>query len=268
MFFGELGCESYEMVSYFESHGAKHMNRGENPVRVVVLAYYTTVFAAASYPSSQANWMLSVITNEHDETDFVEEFLASPQCAVMKESIQRTIEEDGQDPDKKVVFSTVFAAPLRTRMKLLVQRVRMVYWRSPAYNLLRMLISIVIAFVLGSIFITERLATASIVPENQMSGILSLIFISFIIIGVLSMNSVLPIMMELRDNFYRHRAAGMYGHMSLALALGVAETPFIIISGFLFCVIFMPCVGLGRSVLRSFGYWYVHLAGAPVDTGI
>lgn len=118
-----------------------------------------------------------------------------------------------------------------------------------------MLISVVIAFVLGSIFITNRLATAIIISESEMSSVLSIIFISFIMIGVLSMNSVLPVMLDLRDNFYRHRAAGMYGHKSLAMALGTAEMPFIVISSFLFCVIFMPCVGLGRSVLRSFAYW-------------
>ena len=121
-----------------------------------------------------------------------------------------------------------------------------------------MLISIVIAFVLGSIFITNRLATSELISESEMSSVLSTIFISFIIIGVLSMNSVLPVMLELRDNFYRHRAAGMYGHSSLAIALGTAEQWFIVISSALFCVIFMPCVGLRRSVLRSFAYWYVN----------
>lgn len=209
-------------------------------------------------PSSlQANWMLNVITSEEEGIDYVEDFLQSSQYTVMQASIQRTIDEDGQDPTKKIEYATVYAAPFWTRIKLLIVRVRRIYWRSPAYNLLRMLISIVIAFVLGSIFITNRLATATLIAENELSGVLSLIFISFIIIGVMSMNSVLPVMLELRDNFYRHRAAGMYGHRSLAAALGTAEMPFIVISSFLFCVIFMPCVGLGVSVLRSFAYWYV-----------
>jgi len=198
--------------------------------------------------------MLTVIT-EKDGEDFVEDFLQSPEYETMTTCIQRTIEEEGHDPDKQIVYSTEFSAPRCMRIALLVQRVRTIYWRSPAYNLLRMLISVVIAFVLGSIFVTNRLVTSEIITESEMSSILSIIFISFIIIGVMSMNSVLPIMVDLRDNFYRHRAAGMYGHSSLAIALGMAEQWFILISSVLFCVIFMPCVGLGRSVLRSFAYW-------------
>lgn len=200
--------------------------------------------------------MLTVITSDKDSEDYVEDFLQSPQYEIMKTSIQKTVDEDGSDPSKKIVFSTEFAAPTHQRMRLLVRRVRTIYWRSPAYNLLRMLISIIIAFVLGSIFITNRLATSELITESEMSSVLSTIFISFIIIGVLSMNSVLPVMLELRNNFYRHRAAGMYGHSSLAVALGFAEQGFIVASSALFCVIFMPCVGLRRSVLRSFAYWY------------
>jgi hypothetical protein len=198
--------------------------------------------------------MLTVITKT-DSDDLAEDFIQSPYYATMKADIQATIDVEGKDPDKKIAYATQYAAPNKTRMQLLVQRVRTIYWRSPAYNLLRMLISIVIAFVLGSIFVTKRLATTETISESYMTSILSIIFISFIIIGVMSMNSVLPVMLDLRDNFYRQRAAGMYGHSSLAVALGMAEQIFIIVSSLLFCVIFMPCVGLGRSILRSFAYW-------------
>lgn len=198
--------------------------------------------------------MLTVITKT-DSDDLVEDFIQSPQYTTMKSDIQETIDVEGKDVEKKIVYATQYAATTKARMQLLVQRVRTIYWRSPAYNLLRMLISIVIAFVLGSIFLTTRLATTEIVGESYMTSVLSIIFISFIIIGVMSMNSVLPVMLDLRDSFYRQRAAGMYGHSSLAVALGMAEQVFIIVSSFLFCVIFMPCVGLGRDVLRSFAFW-------------
>jgi len=34
VFFGELGEESCNLVKYFEAHGGKHLNRGENPVSI------------------------------------------------------------------------------------------------------------------------------------------------------------------------------------------------------------------------------------------
>ena len=42
---------------------------------------------------------------------------------------------------------------------------------------------------------------------------LSTIFIAFIIIGVLSMTTVLPVMLSIRDMYYRHKAAGMLGEL-------------------------------------------------------
>jgi hypothetical protein len=118
-----------------------------------------------------------------------------------------------------------------------------------------MVISVVIAFVLGSIYVTNRLVKQESVSEQEMTGILSLIFISFIIIGVMSINAVLPIMLGIRDSFYKQRAAGMYGFSSLGWALAAAEKYFIIVSSALFCVVFLPCVGIGLDVLRGISFW-------------
>ena len=138
---------------------------------------------------------------------------------------------------------------------LVDKRLLTIYWRSPAYNLSRMVISVVIAFVLGSIYVTNRLVKKEVVSEQEMTGILSLIFISFIIIGVMSINAVLPVMLGIRDSFYRQRAAGMYGFSSLGWALGTAEKYFIVVSSALFCVVFLPCIGIGLTVPRGIGFW-------------
>lgn len=200
--------------------------------------------------------MLTVITSDNKNgIDYAEAFNESPQYQIMEEKIQNTIDVDGKDPEKKIVFSTAYAASTHTRGGLLDKRLQTIYWRSPAYNLSRMLISVVIAFVLGSIFVTNRLVAKDIVTEQQMTGILSLLFISFIIIGVMSINAVLPVMMGLRDSFYRQRAAGMYSHWSFGWALGTAEKYFIVISSALFCVVFLPCIGIGLNALRGFGFW-------------
>lgn len=199
--------------------------------------------------------MLTAITSPPEGVDYVEEFTKSPNYETMQAKIKQTIDEDGKDPSKKIEYATRYAAPRKTRGRLIATRLRTIYWRSPAYNLLRMVVSVVIAFVLGSIFITNRLVTQELVPEQQMTGILSIIFISFIIIGVMSINAVLPVMLPIRDSFYRQRAAGMYGYWSLGWALGSAEQWFIIISAALFCVVFLPCIGIGLGFLRGAAFW-------------
>ena len=199
--------------------------------------------------------MLTVITSDKEGVDYADEFSNSSEYEKMQANIERIIDVDGKDPDKQIVFATEFAALERTRGRLLSHRLQTIYWRSPAYNLLRMVVSVVIAFVLGSIFVTSRLKTSSIVTEQEMTSILSLMFISFIIIGVMSINAVLPVMLRIRDNFYRQRAAGMYGFSSVGWALGSAEKWFIVLSSGLFCLIFIPCLGIGRGFLRGFAFW-------------
>ena len=80
-----------------------------------------------------------------------------------------------------------------------------------------------------------------------MTSLLSTIFISFIIVGVLSITSVLPIMLSIRDMYYRHKAAGMLGSSSVGRALATAEKRFILIASFLFCLVFIPVSGILES---------------------
>lgn len=123
VFFGELGVESRYLVEYFESRGAKPINRGENP----------------------ANWMLSEI-NQND-MDYAAEFLTSLEYGQLTAKVQAAIDE--RDASMEIKFGQEFAAPAHDRRKFVVQRLRTIYWRSPAYNLTRMLISLFLAFILG-----------------------------------------------------------------------------------------------------------------------
>jgi hypothetical protein len=229
VFAGELGGESHKLVEYFEARGASEIDRGENP----------------------ANWMLTAITSEMNVTDFAEEFAASPEYETLKIKIQNSI--DNRNPNQKIEFKEKFAATGKERRALVNKRIRTVYWRSPAYNLARMLISLLIAFILGSIFITNRKPDKF--SEQGITAIINTIFISFIIVGVMCINSVIPVMLALRDNFYRQRAAGMTDHVTLSIALGVAEKWFIVISSFLFCLVFLSMLGITDSIGRGFGFW-------------
>lgn len=70
-------------------------------------------------------------------------------------------------------------------------------------------------------------------------------------------------MLNVRDMFYRHKAAGMLNYRSLGRALGTAEHRFILIASFLFCIVFIPVSGLGMNpnytlrekVFWAFAYW-------------
>ncbi len=70
-------------------------------------------------------------------------------------------------------------------------------------------------------------------------------------------------MLNVRDMFYRHKAAGMLNYRSIGRALSTAEYRFILIASFLFCIMFIPVSGLARNpeaslrtrVFSAFVYW-------------
>lgn len=70
-----------------------------------------------------------------------------------------------------------------------------------------------------------------IYSESDIRGRIAVIFFSNIIVGIMSIVSVLPVMTWIRDMFYRHNDAGMYDSLSLGLALGTAEQWFIAVRG-------------------------------------
>jgi hypothetical protein len=105
-----------------------------------------------------------------------------------------------------------------------------------------MAVSLVIACVLGSVFIPGR--RNKVFSESEMRAKLAVIFLSYIIVGILAILSVLPVMLRVRDMYYRQRAAGMIDSTSLAWALGNSEKWFIILSSFTFVAAFIGVSGL------------------------
>eukprot|EP01082_Thalassiosira_pseudonana_P014895 g13469.t1 g13469 contig8:742113-747102(+) len=234
VFFGDLGPCSCKLISYFENLGASPMNKGENP----------------------STWMLNVLgehittTNDNGEEeplDFAQAWNSSPNYQRLKQRLDEIVEN--RDEKLKIKYDTVYAATRSERNRLVANRLVTIYWRSPAYNLSRMILSLAIAFLLGSVFIPIR--KNLVFSETEITSMLSTIFISFIIIGVLSITSVLPVMLSIRDMYYRHKAGGLLGSASVARALATAEKRFILISCVLFCVVFIPTSGIANSPLHS-----------------
>lgn len=230
---GELGKNSTEMCNYLESHGGEAINRGENP----------------------ATWMLNVITKEpigdEEPVDYAQIYLESDERKKLVDEIDE-VTSSAREEDK-IAYDKTYAASARTRHTLVRKRLQLIYWRSPSYNRSRVVLSLVIAFLLASVFLSNR--RPEVMSEQDISGVFSTIFLSFIIVGILSLTSVLPVMLKIRDVFYRHRAAGMMNHASLTLALAAAEQPFILISSSCFCAVFYFTLGLEVTFLKFLAFW-------------
>ena len=218
------------MIRYFERNGAKRSDHGDNP----------------------ANWMLREVQDE-GERDLAQIYKDSPEHAKLKSRLEG-VKEDLNEA-LKIAYNAPYAATKDERQRLVNKRLQTIYWRSPTYNRSRMLVCSIIAFILASVFITNRNPTKF--SEGGMRAALSITFLSFIIIGILSITSVLPVMLKIRDIFYRHRAAGMLDNVSLGWALGTAEKWFIVLSSFFFCFIFITVAGVteGDTLRRAIHFW-------------
>ena len=229
VYHGPLGENCDTLVNYFEGQGANQIAIGENP----------------------ANWMLRVIT---DETmgDLAERYQQSEDHANLSSRLDAIA--SSQEADERIVYDKEFAAPQARRQELVNRRLHLIYWRSPAYNLSRLMVSAIIGVIMGSIFIIDR--SEENLSEVRMRARLSVIFLSFIIIGITAILAVLPSMTKIRDMFYRHRDSGMYDSTEIGWALGSAEKLFIVVASTIFTVMFLVVSGLGEeAVFGLLGFW-------------
>lgn len=228
VYYGGLGVNSQILVDYFERQGATPIEPGDNP----------------------ANWMLRELPK--GDRDFADLYRESPEFSTLK----RQLAAARSDPPKEleIWYGSDFAVPSSERQRLMNKRLQTIYWRSPTYNLSRMMVSVIIAFILGSVFITERQLDK--LTESQLRAYFSVTFLSFIIIGILCITSVLPVMLSIRDVFYKQRAAGMVDNTALGWALGTAEKWFMILSSFLFCLFYLSVAGtFPMTIRRAIKFW-------------
>ena len=233
VFFGELGNESCNLINYFERFEATpRIQPGENP----------------------ATWMLTTIGAGSSSTaqkpyDYAGSYQVSD---LHKECLKRIAEiTDNASAAGKISYPSIYATSKATQLRETMKRARLIYWRSPSYNLVRVLISVVIAFLFGSIYVSNRTPT----NEADMNSRATSIFVSFIFLGVNAMNTVLAVFEKERNMFYRHKASLMYNDRAVLAAYTFAEIPFILWASMAFVIIFYFMLGFENDAGKFFLYY-------------
>ncbi|KAG6954538.1 hypothetical protein JG688_00012293 [Phytophthora aleatoria] len=192
VFYGDLGRDCCNLIEYFESiPGVASLPLGYNP----------------------ATWMLECIgagvnNSAGNGTDFVNYFNNSP----LSEALHNNLAKEGittPSPDlPEMIFADKRAANSATQMKFVVTRFIQMYWRTPSYNLTRMILAVFIALVIGLVFIDADYASYT----GLNSGV-GMVYMGALFQAMMTFQSVLPLACSERA------------------------------SGFLFTIVFYPMVG-------------------------
>jgi len=233
VFLGELGDESSKMVQYFEERGAKPIERQENPAAWVLRAY-------AGAKVNDKDW--AELYRSSDEGERVRKQIESIRLSA--------------DTENKLAFSSTYSAPLSERVRLMCVRMLTIYRRSAPYNMTRIVVAILYAFLLGSVFINKALSGKDVMwKEQDAAALIGTIFLSLNVVGTTAMTMAIPVAKRVRDVFYKHRASGMIDHNATFVGMVVAELPYLLFMAVLYVLIYCATAGLFTTVGNFF--WFV-----------
>ncbi|OQR96986.1 ATP-binding Cassette (ABC) Superfamily [Achlya hypogyna] len=234
-FFGELGADSEKLLEYFHAiPGTEKIQPLYNP----------------------ATYMLEVIgagIGRKDIKNYADAYAASALCAANRATAETMLRPSSDF----VVLSSLRFDPIATGLgnqsRWLVERTVKMYWRSPAYNFVRLVLYPVFAVIFGSTF--YKLPRATMAHVNSHVG---LIYNSIDLIGVINMMTVLDMACSERAVFYRERMSNYYSPLPYAISMHVAELPYLLTVSISFVVIEYWMVGWYDDAATFFFFWFIY----------
>ncbi|CAH2060101.1 unnamed protein product [Thlaspi arvense] len=228
---GKLGQHSQVMVDYFQGiNGVPSISSGYNP----------------------ATWMLEVTTpalEEKFDMDFADLYKRSEQFREVEANIkQLSVPPEGSEA---INFSSRYSQNQVSQFLLCLWKQNLVYWRSPEYNLVRLVFTTIAAIILGTVFWdvgSKRTSTQDLVT------VMGALYSACLFLGVSNASSVQPIVSIERTVFYREKSAGMYAPIPYAAAQGLVEIPYILTQTILYGVITYFTIGFERTFSKFILY--------------
>jgi ABC-type multidrug transport system ATPase subunit len=266
VFFGELGNNCEELVSYFEEQGphVPRIKHGQNPASwmLEVIGAGTTSGSSASHDYHLAyrqSDLCKANTAELNELSYDPNTAAADAEAqeldVLKWPIQ-VLETGGLCTSAvKHESESLYMSSNKMQAQWLFKRAFLSYWRNPSYNFLRMIISLSIALIFASVFAQQQYDTYVDCISRT-----AVVFLATLFCGIVGLNTVISVTMESRPAFYREQQSQMYNPMFYEIALGIVEIPYLMLCTLIFTVPFFFIVGFDHggdesTLARFLWFW-------------
>ncbi|KAK3411003.1 hypothetical protein EUGRSUZ_J03025 [Eucalyptus grandis] len=232
IYVGPLGHQSSHLIKYFEGiQGVRQIKDGHNP----------------------ATWMLEV-TSPAQELALGVDFSDLYKNSDLYRRNKALIKELSIPPpnSKALYFPTKYSQSTFTQLMACLWKQHWSYCRNSSYTAVRFLFTILIAFLLGTMFWDLGSKSSR---EQDLINAMGSMFSSVLFLGVQNASSVQPVVAVERTVFYRERAAGMYSALPYALAQVLIEVPYILVQATSYGIIVYAMIGFQWTVAKFF--WYL-----------
>ncbi|EEY61583.1 ATP-binding Cassette (ABC) Superfamily [Phytophthora infestans T30-4] len=233
VFFGDLGEKASNLVTYFESmDGVSTLEVGNNP----------------------ATWMLEVIgagvgNDSSAKMDFVEIFKSSEQYRWLETNLDCEGITRPSPSTPAITFGNKRAASSWTQAKFLTKRWFDMYWRTPSFNLTRVIVAVVLAVSLGVSYLDTEYDSY----QGVNSG-MGMVYMAAVNMTIITFNGSLPITCKEQASYYRERASETFNAFWYFIGATLVEIPYCFGTTLLFMAIFYPMAGF-TGVAAFMTFW-------------
>ncbi|KAJ1264617.1 hypothetical protein BS78_08G013200 [Paspalum vaginatum] len=152
-------------------------------------------------------------------------------------------------------FQTQYPQKFQEQFKACFWKQCLSYWRSPSYNLVRIVFIVVTCITIGVLY--WRQGNINLINDQQgLFTIMGCMFVTTISIGINNCQSLLPFVSIERSVVYRERFAGMYSPWAYSFAQVAMEIPYAFVQTLLFMFIAYPMIGYMWSPTKFFWFLY------------
>lgn len=230
---GLLGQHSSQVIEYFQRiPGVPKIRDNYNP----------------------ATWMLEVTSASAEielGIDFAEFYRNSVAYQTNEELVRQL--STPSPGSKDLHFDRRFSRSVWDQYKACLWKQHLSYWRSPSYNLVRLIFATLASLIFGLLFWKQG---KSIENQQSLFTIFGSMFSGVIFLGINNCSNVLPYVATERTVVYRERFAGMYSSWAYSFAQVSVELPYLFSVALIFTVITYPMIGYYSSAYKVFWYFY------------
>jgi ABC-type multidrug transport system ATPase subunit/ABC-type multidrug transport system permease subunit len=227
---GPLGQHSSKIIEYFESiSGVPSISKNYNP----------------------ATWILEV-TSKSVGVDFAEMYKNSTLHQQNKELAKR-LSSPPPSHSKDLDFPSRYSQNGFGQLKACLWKQYWSYWRSPSYNLRRIMFILMLSLLFGSLFFNQA---KKIHNQQSLFNIFGSMYCTVMFCGINNTSSILPYVSTERPVFYRERFTGMYSIWAYALAQVLVEIPYVFLQAVIFTSITYSMIGYPLVGYKVFWFLY------------